>query len=154
MFGIKLVGERHPQFPFFGREGKPGIMNFPDSAEGRRIAASIPIGHRSLLYLMHPIKRFWAAVEYIKWNSGIADVLEEGRQAAVAQNAIALFEVLNPRFAKVWRCIRVVAIIDDPMEAPTPDLGFQEGDIMRDISEHESLEMFNAIPWSWTGEDH
>jgi len=65
MFGIMLVGAIQPEFPFFGREGNPPLMNFPNSPEGRRIAVAIPVGHRSLVYLMHPVKRFWAAVEYI-----------------------------------------------------------------------------------------
>jgi hypothetical protein len=150
MFSIKLVGAVQPEYPFFRREGKPTLMNFPDSPEGRRIAATIPIGHRSLVYLMHPVKRFWAAIEYIRWDPNCADVLQDGRQAAERQNAVALMEVLNPRFAKVWRCVRQLACIDDPRKAPTPDFGFHQGDIIRDIEESEYLDMFNAIPWSWT----
>src|SRR3954462_3805226 len=72
MFGIKLVGAIQPEFPFFGREGKPPLMNFPNSPEGRHVATAIPIGHRSLVYLMHPVKRFWAAIEYVKWDSNAA----------------------------------------------------------------------------------
>jgi hypothetical protein len=154
LFGIKLVGEIHPQFPFFGRAGTPAVMNFPNTHEGRQIAASVPIGHRSLVYLMHPVMRFWAAIEYIRGNPDISDVLEDGRQAAAAQNADAILEAVNPRFARVWRCIRVVAVIDDPMQAPTPNFGFQQGEIMRDISEQEYLDLYNEIPWSWESEDH
>jgi hypothetical protein len=153
MFGIKLVKPNYREYAFFGRHGSPALMNFPDSPEGRRIATSIPIGHRSLVYLMHPVMRFCAAIEYIKWDSNIADVLEEGRLAAVPQNAVVLMEVLNRRFAKLWRCVRVLALIDDPLNAPTPDFGFQEGDIMFDIESHEYLDMFNAIPWTWTSQD-
>src|SRR5438552_3067028 len=109
MFGIKLVGHIQPEFPFFGRDAKPTLMNFPDSPEGRRIAESIPIGHRSLVYLMAPVKRFWSAIEYIKYDFNIEDVLEEGRQAAVDQKAVAMMEVLNSRFARIWRCVRIVA---------------------------------------------
>jgi hypothetical protein len=101
---------------------------------------------------MHPVKRFWTAVEYIKWNPKIEDVLEEGMQAAVAQNAVAMMEALNSKFAKLWRCIRVLALINDPTQAPTPDFGFQEGDIMFDIGQQEYADMFHAIPWSWTDE--
>ena len=150
MFGIKLVGAVHPEFPFCGRDGKPTLMNFPDSLEGRRIATSIPIGHKSLVYLMHPVKHFWAAIEYIKWDPNIDDVLEEGTRAAAAQGAVALMEVLNSKFARIWRCVRVVALIDNPMNAPTPDFGFQEGDIMFDIGQQEYSDMFDAIPWTWT----
>jgi hypothetical protein len=150
MFDVKLVGAAHRDFPFLGRNGKPAVMNFPDSPEGRRIARSIPIGHRSLVYLMHPIMRFWAAIEYIKWDMNIKDLLEDGRHAAMAQKAVALMEVYNPKFAKLWRCIRFLAEIDDPANAPTPDFGFKEGDIMVDIRQDEYLDMFNAIPWSWT----
>src|SRR5438552_2876347 len=133
MFGIKLVGAVQPEFPFFRRDGKPALMNFPDSLEGRRIGASIPIGHRSLVYLMYPVKRFWAAIEYIKWDFSTEDVLVEGMRAAAAQDAVAMMEVVNPKFARIWRCVRVLALIDDPMKAPTPDFGFQEGDIMLEI---------------------
>jgi hypothetical protein len=75
MFGIKLVGPVTPEFAFFGKEGKPTLMNFPDSPEGRRIAPGVPLGHRSLVYLMDPVKRFWAAIEYIRWNHEIQDVV-------------------------------------------------------------------------------
>jgi hypothetical protein len=152
MFSIKLVGELHPEFSFFGREGKPALMNFPDTPEGRRMAASIPIGHRSLVYLMSPVKRFWAAVEYIRCDPNSADVLEDGRRAAERQNAVALMEVHNPKFAKVWRCIKHLACIDDFKKAPTPDFGFRQGDILRDLEQREYLELFNAIHWSWRTE--
>jgi hypothetical protein len=152
MFGIKLVGALHYAFPFFGRDGKPPLMNFPDSPEGRRVAAEVPIGHRSLVYLMHPVKRFKAAIEYVKWDSNIDDVLEEGSRAAATQNAVAMLEVFNSRFARIWRCVRVVALIDDPMQGPATDFGFQEGDIMLGISQQEYLEWFNALPWNWTAE--
>jgi hypothetical protein len=152
MFGLKLVGPTHFDQPVFGRDGKPSLMNFPDSVEGKRCASVVLIGHRSLVYLMAPIKRFWGAVEYIKWNPEIDDVLEEGRRAAANQNVAAIMEVLNPRFSRVWRCIRVVAMINDPTQAPTPDFPFKKGDVMFDIEQREYLEMFNAVPWSWTAE--
>jgi hypothetical protein len=150
MFGVKLVGAVHPGFPFFGRAGNPAVMNFPSSREGRRIAAEVPIGHRSLVYLMSPVKRFWTAIEYIKWDPSIKDLLKEGARAAENQNAVALVEALNAKFARLWRCIRVLALIDDPTKAPTPDFGFQEGDIMFDVTQQDYSDMFNAIPWSWT----
>ena len=49
MFGIKLVGDNTPEFAFFGRAGAPSLINFPDSPEGRRIATSVPIGHKVLV---------------------------------------------------------------------------------------------------------
>ena len=150
MFGIKLVGPQHKAFPFFGREGKPALMNFPNSPEGKRLAAAIPIGHKSLVYLMHPVKHFWTAIEYIKWDHTIPDVLREGKKAATAQKAVALIGAVNARFSRYWRCIRVLAWIDDPMKAPTPELSFNEGEVMRELSQREYDEMYNAIPWSWT----
>ena len=153
MFGVKLVGALHSAYSFFGRAGNPTVMNFPDSPEGRRIAAALPIGHRSLVYLMHPMKRIWAAIEYIKWDDGIDDVLKEGRRAAAAQGAVDLMRVQNSKFARYWRCVRVLAQIDDPASGPVPDFSFQEGEIMRDIEPHEYAELFNAVPWSWTAED-
>jgi hypothetical protein len=154
MFGVKLVGAAHLEFPFLCKDGKPAIMNFPNGPEGRRVAAAIPIGHRSLVYLMYPVKRFWAAIEYIKWDLSINDVLKEGKQAAISQNAVALMEAYNSKYSQTWRCIRFLAVIDDPMNAPTPDFGFKEGDIMIDRSQQEYYDMFNAIPWSWTAGEH
>jgi hypothetical protein len=154
MFGVKLVGPLHRAYPFFGRAGKPALINFPDSPVGRRIAADIPIGHKSLVYLMHPIKRFWSAIEYIKWDAKVADVLEEGLRAARAQNAVTLMEAANARFAKVWRCVRLLAEIDDPTRAPTPDFGFQEGEILRELGQQEYDAMFNAISWTWRADAH
>jgi hypothetical protein len=153
MFGIKLVGEAHATFPFFKREGNPALMNFPTSEKGRTIARNIPIGHRSLVYLMAPARRLWTAIEYIKWDSHSADVLEEGSRAAVAQGATAIREVFNSHYAKIWRCIRVLAIIDDYMNGPVQDFEFHEGDIMFDMPEQEYLERFDAIPWSWRSDE-
>jgi hypothetical protein len=150
MFGIKLVGAPHFDWPFLRREGKPPLMNFPNSSAGRRTAAAIPIGHQSLVYIMHPVQRLKASIEYVKWDPASDDVLEEGARAAAQQGAVALMEAHSPWFARVWRCIRVLAWIDDERMAPTPDFGFHEGEIMRDIPQQEYSELFNAIPWSWT----
>jgi hypothetical protein len=124
-------------------------MNFPDNPEGRRVAASIPIGHKSLVYLMHPVKRIWAAIEYIKWDVCIADVLEEGMRAAVAQGAVAMMEAHSAKFAKVWRCIRFLAVIDDCAKSPPIGRTFQQGNIMVEIEPQDFYEMFKAVPWSW-----
>jgi hypothetical protein len=43
----------------------------------------------------------------------------------------------------------MLAVIDDPTNAPTPDFDFQEGEVMRDLGQHEYLDYFNAVPWSW-----
>jgi hypothetical protein len=109
----------------------------------------VKIGHRSLVYLMAPTKRLWAAVEYVRWCPGIADVLVEGREEANAQGAVTLMEAVNRKFAKVWRCIRCLAVIDDPMKGPLADFCFQEGDIMFDMDQRDYLGLFNAVPWSW-----
>jgi len=108
MFGIKLVGETHPTLGFFGIDGNPTLMNFPDNDKGRRLAALVPIGHKSLVYLMAPAKRIWAAIEYIKWDSKIADPLKEGMEAARAQGADTMMEAINSHYARVWRCVRVL----------------------------------------------
>src|SRR5262245_64575684 len=98
MYGIRLVGPAHAEFPFFGRDGKPALMNFPNSPEGRRLAAATPIGHKSLVYLMHPVKRFWTAIEYIRSDSKIPDLLNDGERAAISQNAVALMQAANPYY--------------------------------------------------------
>jgi hypothetical protein len=150
MFGIKLVGAITPEFAFFGRDGEPSLMNFPNSPEGRRVATTTPIGHKSLVYLMHPIKRFWTAIEYVTWDPSAANVLDDGMGAARAQGAVGLMEAVNSTYAKLWRCVRVVAMINDPMQAPTPDFQFREGEVLREISLQEYQDLFDAIPWSWT----
>lgn len=149
-FSVKLVGVESREFPFFGRAGKPALMNFPDSLQGRRVAASVPVGHRSLVYLMAPIKRFWTAIEYIKCDPDAHNLLEEGRRAAICQDAVAIMQVVYPHYAKLWRCVRILALIDDPTKAPTPEFNFNQGDVQREISEQEYHEMFDAVPWSWT----
>jgi hypothetical protein len=149
MFGIKLVGDGYQAWRFHNREGTPPLMNFPDGRAGRRIAASIPIGHRSLVYLMHPTKRLCAAIEYVS-DPKTVDVLKQGKQAAIAQNAVAQIEAYGyPHFSKIWRCVRIVAWIDDPNNAPTPDFEFHQGDVMFDIDENEYLNLFTEIPWTW-----
>jgi hypothetical protein len=149
MFSIKLVGASHPSLPACTKAGKPALMNFPDSPEGRRIAASIPNGHRSLVYLMAPRKCIWAAIEYIKWDEKTADVLEEGRQAAQAQNAIALMQVLAPHYAKVWRCVRFLADVTPLEHGLAIDHEFHQGEVIRPISQQEYDDLFNAAPWTW-----
>jgi hypothetical protein len=64
-----------------------------------------------------------------------------------------MMEALNPHFSRIWRCVRVLAFINDPFQAPTPDFGFQKGDTMFDIEPREYFDMFNAIPWSWPLEE-
>jgi hypothetical protein len=76
-------------------------MVFPDSSKGRQVAAAIPIGHRSLVYLMYPIRRIWAAVEYIKCDPSVSDLLEEGNRAAISQNAVAVMEAHNEKFSRI-----------------------------------------------------
>jgi hypothetical protein len=149
MFSIKLVGHEQPHFPACTRAGKPALMNFPDSPEGRRIAASIPNGHRSLVYLMAPTKRIWAAIEYIKWDEKITDVLEEGRQAAQAQGAVALMDILAPHYAKVWRCVRFLADVSPPEHGLAVNYEFHQGEVIREISQQEYDDLFNAASWTW-----
>jgi hypothetical protein len=153
MFGIKLVSDYHFSFPYFGLCGNPAVMNFPDSREGREIATVLPVGHRALVYLMAPKKCFGAAIEFIQLNQTTGDLLDDGMQAARAQDAIRLHEAVYPHWAKWWRCTRVIAWKENPTNvpgnAPTPDFHFQKGDDMFDISERCYSILFNAICWNW-----
>jgi hypothetical protein len=149
MFGIKLVGESHDAYPFFGRRGNPALMNFPDSHEGRKLAVGIPLGHKSLVYLMHPKSDSGIAIEYIQWDSKVTDLLKDGERAATAQGAVNLMRAVNARYSRFWRCIRILAEIDDPMKGPALELGFIEGEVMREISQREYEEWYRAVPWPW-----
>src|SRR5262249_35339511 len=150
MFGIKLVSALHAAWPFFGRDGKPALMNFPDSLEGRRLAVATPIGHKSLVYLMNPVKRLWTAIEYIQWDSKISDVVKDGESAAIAQKAVERIQADNAHYARLWRCIRILASIDNPMKGPAFAFDFKEGEVMREITQGEYEEMYNAVPWTWS----
>lgn len=156
MFGIKLVGPDHTAFDFHRMGAEPtALMNFPDSPAGRKIASSVPIGHKSLVYLMAPRKRFASAIEYVKWDHGIEDVLREGTKVAMHHNAIEMLKACNyPRFAKIWRCVRVIAWIEIPENGPATDFNFHQGDIMFDMDEAEYFEMFDAVPWDWRLDTH
>lgn len=149
-FGIKLVGHDFPEYPFFRKDTNPALMCFPDSEMGRHVASVIPIGHRSLVYLMAPVKRIWAAVEYIKTDPIRESVLDEGRRAAIKHGAIKILKVVAPHYASYFRCVRFVAEIEDPANVPTPDFGFSQGDVGFDIDEADYLELYNAKPWTWT----
>jgi hypothetical protein len=62
-----------------------------------------------------------------------------------------MMKAVNPKFAKFWRCIRILAEIDDPMNAPTPDFGFQEGEVMREIGPQEYQDLFAAFTLELAG---
>jgi hypothetical protein len=154
MFGIKLVGPAHAEFSFFGKDGKPALMNFPNSPEGRRLAIATPLGHKSLVYLIHPVMRFWTAIEYIRWDPNVSDLLEDGLRAATAQDAVALIEAQDAHYSRYWRCIRILASIDNPMNGAPLAYGFNKGEVMREISQREYDELYNSLPWSWPQDSH
>jgi hypothetical protein len=149
MFSIKLVGDIQPNIPACTRAGNPALMNFPDSPEGLRVAATIPIGHKSLVYLQAPTKLIWAAIEYIEWHPEYGDVLEQGRRAAEAQDAIALMGTLAPHYARLWRCIRYLADVTPPRDGFAIDYHFHQGEVMREISPEEYERLFGLTAWTW-----
>jgi hypothetical protein len=100
---------------------------------------------------MAPTRRFWAAVEYFHFDPAVKDVLDDGWRAAVAQRAQQTMEVYNRYFSKVWRCVRVIAEIADPVRnAPEVPYKFHQGDIMFDLDEQEYRQRYDEIPWTWT----
>jgi hypothetical protein len=158
MFGLKLVSHYHFKFDFFNRNGKPALMNFPDSPEGRRIAPLVRIGHRSLVYLMTPraedgvpdplgmSKHIGAAIEYVHENPKL-NLLDDGMEAANKQKAVAYHETMGfAHWARLFRCIRIVAWIDDPRNGPIQDFQFSKGDTMFDITKEYYDELYNQIP--------
>jgi hypothetical protein len=149
MFSIKLVGAVQPNFPVLTRAGNPALMNFPSSREGRRVAACTPIGHKSLVYLQAPTMRIWAAIEYIEWDGGKGDVLEQGRRAAEAQGIVELMKIHAPHYASIWRCIRYLAEVTPPEQGLLMNYDFHQGEVIREISREEYERLFNATEWTW-----
>jgi len=111
MFSIKLIHPNHLKYPYFtddfdGTNGRRPLMNFTGNDRGRSIAARLPIGHRSLVYVIHHQRFVWA-IEFI-------GTVEEGERAAVA-HGITPNEITTKW--NVYRPIRFlarVALADAP----------------------------------------
>jgi hypothetical protein len=166
MFGIKLIGPKHLEIPAFtqvfdGSDGRWPLMNF--NMGGQNYVADIPTGHRCLVYVTSPWKRFLWAIE-------LTGSLANGDLAFAAHG----YEVGKDAWgengkATLHRPIGLLARIDSPqhpagpndVQGPTYDevhrrsgvplnrlRSFGSGHWFLSRAEYESA--FAAIDWGWS----
>jgi len=162
MFGIKLIQQRHLEMPVFTHDfdesdGRSPLMNF--NVAGKSYVAGIPVGHRCLVYVTSPWRRFLWAVE-------ITGTLADGERAYQAHG----YDVgTTPWGEWKWslhRPIAFLARVDTPDRpaGPTDIQGTSREEIEQRsgfswrpygpghyyISGEDFQRAFNAIDWSWT----
>ena len=80
MYSIKLVHPGHLDHSFFtpdtANDGEPRLMNFSDRGTTPARAARICPGHKAIVYVTSPVKKFIWAIEYI-------GTLQDGAKAAL-----------------------------------------------------------------------
>jgi hypothetical protein len=151
MFSIKLIHPNHLKYAYFtddfdGTDGRWPLMNFTGDDRGRSIAARLPIGHRSLVYVIHHQRFVWA-VEY-------TGTLEEGERAAAA-HGITPNDITSKW--NTYRPIRFLARVD-LADAPTAEDIFKRTGIrfkanaftLKYISAGEYQTIYDAINWRKT----
>jgi len=150
MFSIKLISPDYRNYPhstddFDGTDGRLPLMSFSREGKGPYIAARIPIGHRSLVYVARHQKFIWA-IEYI-------GTTEDGQRAALAHG-------IPPNTPTKWSInlpIRFLARVD-LNSAPTAEeiekrtgIRFKANSFtMKYITADEYQRIYDAIPWQWT----
>jgi len=149
MFSIKLAGHDYFDYPhltddFGGTDGRVPLMNFSREGNGPSVAARVPVGGCSLVYLTGH-QKFVSAIEYI-------GTTEEGQRAALAHG-------IQPAASKwgIFLPIRHLARIDLD-SAPTPHdieertgIRFKANSFtIKYISAGEYKAIYDAIPWQWT----
>lgn len=150
MFSIKLIHPNHLKYAYLtddfdGADGRLPLMNFSGEGNGPAIAGNIPIGHRSLVYVIRYQKFIWA-IEYI---GGI----EQGQQAAVAHGIQP--NDITKKYS-IFLPIRFLARVDLE-SAPTAAGIFNRTGIqfkanaftIKYISAGEYQTIFDAINWDW-----
>lgn len=155
LYGIKTIypdhlGWKHLTSPREDSGNLTTLMNFPDNDKGRAVAMNIPDRHRALVYVTQPVGGFlWA----IRFMGSLAD----GAAAAKGQS----LQGSEHERHNVYRLIKIIARIDDPKRAPTPDaLATKSGfcfkpnqSTLRYIARDDYDRMFEAIPWDWSAPD-
>jgi hypothetical protein len=151
MFSIKLIHPKHLTLPYLtqefdGTDGRWPLMNFSGEPRGKAIATNLPIGHRSLVYVIGDQKFVWA-IEY-------TGTLEEGARAAAAHK-------ITPNFItekwNIYRPIHFLAKVD-LAHAPTADEIFTKTGIrfaanaytLKYISAGDYQKIYDAIDWQAT----
>ncbi|MBC8107536.1 MAG: hypothetical protein H7Z14_13165 [Anaerolineae bacterium] len=148
MFSIKLIHPDHLNYAFLtgdfdGSDGRLPLMNFSGEGRGPATAANLPVGHRSLVYVVQHQKFIWA-IEYI-------GTLEDGERAAAAHG-------ITPNdFTTKWRLYRPIRFLArvDLDHAPTAEEIFKKTGInfkansftLKYISAGEYQTIYDAIDW-------
>jgi hypothetical protein len=149
MFSIKLIspvhaGEKYPYFTndFDGTDGRCPLMNFSREGNGPSIAANVPIGCRSLVYVTHRQKFIWA-IEY-------TGTIEAGQRAALAHGV-----PLTGKWS-IFRPIRFLARVDLDSSPTAAEIEKLTGIRFRPnsytlkyISAAEYQTIYGAIHWQW-----
>jgi hypothetical protein len=149
-YGIKLIYPEHlyPYKPYFDRSlgpDRPALMNFNRSPEGFKLATSIRIGDRALVYVTRDQLFIWA-IEF-------AGTLKDGEAArlrhGIPTNAHAPFTLYLP--------IRFLARIDPWDKGATRtsvcyasgvDFHPTQGDSHVSLSQSDYERMYRAIKWT------
>lgn len=148
LYSIKLIHPNHLKYPYFtedfdGQDGRLPLMNFSAEGNGPSIATNLPIGHRSLVYVIQHQKFIWA-IEYI-------GTLEAGRKAALAHGVEP--NDITTKWS-LFRPIRFLARVS--LEAaPTADDIYKRTGIkftanaftLKYISAGEYQTIYDAIDW-------
>jgi hypothetical protein len=155
MFGIKLVLEAHLRsdlapclnHDYDCDDDKRSLMNFgPNHAA---VAANIPVGNRSLVYVTGVQKFVWA-IEY-------TGTVDDGKRVAMVHR---VYDPGNGKFWRIFRPIRHLARAD-LVTAPTlaeierrTGVRFTPNSFtMKYISAEDYRKIYEAVPWQWTAGD-
>jgi hypothetical protein len=152
MYSIKLVHPGHLNYIFFlpdtSNDGRPRLMNFSNQGRTPALAEGIRPGHRALVYVTRPVKKFIWAIEY-------TGTVQDGRQAASAVPVPS--NDMHPSYCTVFLPIRFLATIIDVDSAPDAQDVCQNVGVdftpnvfpMKHISAAEYHKIFGAIKWEW-----
>ena len=149
MYSIKLVHPGHLNHEFFtpdtGNDGRPRLMNFSDQGHTPALAASICPGHKALVYVTHPVKKFVWAIEY-------TGTVQDGQRAASAYPVPP--NVMPSEYCKVFLPIRFLATVELDSAPDAQAILRQAGVVfipnafpMKHISESDYQKIFDAITW-------
>ncbi len=151
MYSIKLVHPGHLGYKFFlpdtSNDGRPRLMNFSDRGHTPDLARCIRPGHRAMVYVTRPVKKFIWAIE----DKG---TVQAGQQAAASLPVPS--NVMHPEYCKIFLPIRFLATIDVESAPDVQDV-LQNAGVdfipnafpMKHISAAEYHKIFEAIEWEW-----
>ena len=159
MYSIKLTHRKHlengPLFtPVNLADGLPHLMNFSNRPRTARVMQRIPPGHKALVYLTSPIKKFIWAIEYTGTRA-------DGQQIATDYaHLMPPPAVMIPTPSVMWNVnllpIKFLATIDPAEARDAQDVLEDAGVVfippqasMKRISQDEYDRIFDVIEWDW-----